>query len=339
MSEEKKETENKRIHSFIRKDVVFCQKSVVLNMKKITLLLLLFLLFISCTQSEGVIEDITQSLSKTPPSLLSWSLVDNQSFSISFSETVEIKEMTIKGMTILKEELGSSFSLSLPFTLNPGEKEGVMISIVDMNGNKERIYLTIRGKNYNIPLLLINEVSTKGTQSNPDRIELYVLTEGDIAGVTISDDKFSFSFPSLKVNEGDIILIHWDRKTTKNSYERNRGKMTYIFNANSPSTLSGPEGAIVLRKEEKGEIIDAFFYSEKGEEALKEGEKNKLYLEAISKENWEGEAFDSTQTTSSRVIARLPGGVDTDSSDDFFITAARRSTFGEENEYVPYQGP
>ena len=115
MSEEKKETENKRIHSFIRKDVVFCQKSVVLNMKKITLLLLLFLLFISCTQSEGVIEDITQSLSKTPPSLLSWSLVDNQSFSISFSETVEIKEMTVKGMTILKEELGSSFSLPLPF--------------------------------------------------------------------------------------------------------------------------------------------------------------------------------------------------------------------------------
>ena len=53
----------------------------------------------------------------------------------------------------------------------------------------------------------------------------------------------------------------------------------------------------------------------------------------------EGEAFDSTLTTSSRVIARLPGGVDTDSSDDFFITAARRSTFGEENEYVPYQGP
>ncbi|MCI7605902.1 MAG: hypothetical protein MSS69_04020, partial [Spirochaetales bacterium] len=63
-----------------------------------------------------------------------------------------------------------------------------------------------------------------------------------------------------------------------------------------------------------------------------------LYEEALSAGMWEGDAFDSSLVTSSRVISRLPGAIDTETSDDFFVTAARRSTFGEENDYAPYQG-
>ena len=114
--------------------------------------------------------------------------------------------------------------------------------------------------------------------------------------------------------------------------------MTYVLNAQSPSTLSGPEGAVIIRKEEKGEVMDAFFYSEKGEDAFKDGDKSTLYDDAILSGQWEGEAMDSSLITSSRVMARMPGAIDTDTSDDFFVTAPRRSTFGEENEYVPYQG-
>ena len=246
--------------------------------------------------------------------------------------------MLINDQVILKERLGSSFSVSLPFSLSPGEKAGIKITAEDANGNIERFYLTVKGRNYETPSLIINEISVKGTQSNPDRIELYVLKKGDTAGVVISDDKYSFTLPSIKVKEGDIILIYWDRSTTKKSYERDRGKMTYIIKASAPSTLSGPEGAVIIRKEEKGDMMDAFFYSEKGEDALKEGEKKKLFSEALEIAEWDGEAFDSSLVTSSRVMARLPGAIDTDTCDDFFITAARRSTFGEENEYAPYQG-
>ena len=316
----------------------FGPKTRYISMKKIPFLLLFLLFFISCAPGGGAIEDMTKDLIKTPPSILSCTLEGNNTLTISFSETVRVQELLIDDQVLLKEKFGSSFSLPLPFSLSPGEKAGVKITLLDINGNKERFYLTIKGKNNEIPSLIINEISVKGTQSNPDRIELYVLNKGDTAGVVVSEEKFSFTLPSIKVKEGDIILIYWDKSTTKKNYERDRGKMTYILNANASSTLPGPEGAIIIRKEEKGEIMDAFFYSEKGEEALKEGEKNKLFIEANDNGEWDGEAFDSSLVTSSRVIARLPGAIDTDTSEDFFITAPRRSTFGEENEYVPYQG-
>ena len=308
------------------------------SMKKIPILLSFLLFFISCVPGGGAIEDMTKDLIKTPPSLLSYTIEGNTTLALSFSETVEIKEMLINDQVILKERLGSSFSIPLPFSLSPGEKAGIKITAEDANGNIERFYLTVKGRNYETPSLIINEISVKGTQSNPDRIELYVLKKGDTAGVVISDDKYSFTLPSIKVKEGDIILVYWDRSTTKKSYERDRGKMTYIINASAPSTLSGPEGAVIIRKEEKGDMMDAFFYSEKGEDALKEGEKKNLFSEALEIAEWDGEAFDSSLVTSSRVMARLPGAIDTDTCDDFFITAARRSTFGEENEYAPYQG-
>lgn len=314
-------------------------KNCVLNsMKKIPLFIFLFALFVSCTPGEGIIEDITKGLVKTPPALLSWGVDESNSFFVSFSETVEVNEIKAEGTLLLKEKLGSSFSIPLPFVLLPGEKASIMMTISDTNGNKERFSFSIKGKNRHIPSLLINEVSIKGTQSNPDRIELYVIKEGDTAGITVSDDKYSFSLPSISVKEGDLILIYWDRKTTKKNWERNRGKMTYVLNAGASSTLSGTEGIVIIRKEEKGDIMDALFYSEKGEDAFKEGEKKKQYDEAISSGQWNGGVFDSALVTSSRVISRLPGAVDTDTYDDYFITAPRRSTFGEENEFVPYQG-
>ena len=307
-------------------------------MKKIPLLFSLLFLFVSCAPGGGIIEDITKDLSKTPPSLLSWEIDENNSFSVSFSETVEIKEIIADDIVLAKEKLGSSFSFPLPFLLSPREKARIMMTIEDTHGNRERFSFTVKGKNNNIPYLIINEVSVKGTQSSPDRIELYVLKDGDTAGVMVGDDKYSYILPSIYVKEGDIILIYWDKSTTKKDWERNRNKMTYVLNAGASSTLQGTEGVIIIRGEENGDIMDVLFYSEKGEEALTEGDKKTLYEEALSAGMWEGDAFDSSLVTSSRVISRLPGAIDTETSDDFFVTAARRSTFGEENDYAPYQG-
>ena len=140
-------------------------------MKKIPILLSFLLFFISCVPGGGAIEDMTKDLIKTPPSLLSYTIEGNTTLALSFSETVEIKEMLINDQVILKERLGSSFSVSLPFSLSPGEKAGIKITAEDANGNIERFYLTVKGRNYETPSLIINEISVKGTQSNPDRKE------------------------------------------------------------------------------------------------------------------------------------------------------------------------
>ena len=91
-------------------------------MKKISLFVLLSLVIVSCTPGEGIIEDTTGSLVKTPPSLLSWGVDEDSVFHISFSESVEIKEMLADEYVIMKNQLGSSFEAPLPFFLSPGEK-------------------------------------------------------------------------------------------------------------------------------------------------------------------------------------------------------------------------
>lgn len=307
-------------------------------MKRLLILSFIFAFLISCVPGGGVITDVSDGMKKTGPKVLSWRVEENKVFTIWFSETLELKEALVGGKTLLREKLGSKFSLTLPYTLSPGEKINLLMTVEDSNGNKTRFSFLLRGKNYYTPSLLINEVSVKGTQSNPDRIELYVLSSGNTAGVEVSDEKYSFFLPSIDVKEGDILLIYWDKKTTKKNWERERGTMTYVLSASSPSTLSGPEGMVIVRKEENGEMMDALFYSEKGEDAFKDEGRKKVLEEAKEKGMWDGEVFDSSLSTSSRVISRLPGAVDSDSSDDFFITAPRRSTFGETNDYAPYQG-
>ena len=192
------------------------------------------------------------------------------------------------------------------------------------------------GKNPDIPKVLINEVSIKGTSASPDRIELLIMEKGNVAGMRVEDGNWGYTLPSIEVKKDDLILIYWDKPTTRSHYLRSDGKMTYVLNAYAPSTLSGTEGLLILKREKDGETADALLYSDKGEAAFSGEEKKSQRDGLIALGQWEGEVFDSSLVTSSRVIARLPGGVDSDTSEDFFITQARKSSFGELNSYLPY---
>ena len=298
------------------------------------IILLFSFLLASCPASTGEILDMLLSYDSSLPTMISHSLQNNSILEVTFSETVELLEAKAEGKSLISPSLGSSFSIPLPHSLKPGERYRVSMTARKENGNTSRISLLLSGKNYDLPSLLLNEVSVKGTQSNPDRIEIYVSGDGDTAGMKVGSSKWEYTFPSLKVEEGDLILIYWDKPTTRKSWMREEGKMTYVLSASSPSTLPGTEGIIWIREEEQGSITDVLVYSEKGEEAFKEDEE---FQRVLSLSLWDGEPFDSSLVTSSRVIARFPGAVDSDSADDFFTTKARNSTFGELNSYVPYE--
>ncbi|MGN1164250.1 MAG: hypothetical protein ACI4S4_05505 [Candidatus Ornithospirochaeta sp.] len=300
----------------------------------IILLLISSILLVSCPTSTGEILDMLSSRDYSLPTVLSHSLHNNSTLEVKFSETVELLEATSEGKALISPSLGSSFSIPLPRTLSPGEKCRVSMTARKENGNTSRISLLLSGRNHNLPSLILNEVSVKGTQSSPDRIELYVTESGDTAGMKVGGSKWEYTLPSITVTEGDLLLIYWDKPTTKKSWTRDDGKMTYVLNASSPSTLPGTEGIIYIREEENGDITDVLVYSEKGEEAFMEDEE---FSSILSLGLWDGEHFDSSFITSSRVIARLPGAVDSDTAEDFFTTKARNSTFGEINTYMPYE--
>ena len=304
-------------------------------MKKTILLLLASLFLVSCPE-EAEIMDLFHSADMTLPVVLDYSLKDNRIFVIEFSETVDMTEILFSGEVLDPPGLGKSFSIPLPYALEPGEEKRISFTVEKDNGSLTRVSLSVIGKNPDIPKVLINEVSIKGTSASPDRIELLIMEKGNVAGMRVEDGNWGYTLPSIEVKKDDLILIYWDKPTARSHYLRSDGKMTYILNAYAPSTLSGTEGLLILKKEKDGETADALLYSDKGETAFSGEEKKSQRDGLIALGQWEGEVFDSSLVTSSRVIARLPGGVDSDTSEDYFITQARKSSFGELNSYLPY---
>ena len=215
----------------------------------------------------------------------------------------------------------------------------------DLAGNTSRASFALTGPNDDIPLTLINEVSIKGTAASPDRIELLILEEGNTAGMTVKDGSrehydHEWILPELDVISGDIILLYWDTDISGNAVEKRDENFTYSFSAGSDTTLSGTNGAIALYTSPEGEILDGIIYTT-GTSELCNGYGNTKTEEAafmlIKEGEWTSEPISSLDVTSSRVIARYPGGIDSNSADDFFITAARKSTFGEPNQFIPYE--
>ena len=66
----------------------------------------------------------------------------------------------------------------------PGKKTELKGRVNDWIGNSLTFTLGLWGYNPNLPTLLINEFTTKGSGNNPDRVELLVL-KGNLAGITL----------------------------------------------------------------------------------------------------------------------------------------------------------
>lgn len=313
-------------------------------MKRIYIIALSLSLLLSCDNGFSIIDRLL-SLDKSLAKVLEYRLENNTSFTIRYNDTVRVIDLEYDGDKISYERIGSIFTITLPNAIRRGENKILSISVQKHTGTITRSSFLLIGKNNDIPRLLINEVSIKGNASNPDRIELLVLEDGNTAGVVIQSyykatSGHQFILPELDVTQGDIIVIYWDSITVKETVERDLGKHTYYLNARSPSTLLSTNGIIVLMDELNGNVMDALVYSNRnsedysgfGNEKLEKDVRNLISIEA-----WVGSAVDSSNVTSSRVLARLPDGVDTDSSSDWFTTKARMSTFGEPNTYDPYE--
>ncbi len=305
--------------------------------------LILGLLLSSCEKDMTPI-DIFKNTPKELPRLVSYTLRDNKRVELEFNETVLLSETLYKGVKERPGIMNSHFILELSTPLNMGESEYFHLSAKNENGSTARISLRLIGRNTNIASVLLNEISTAGTNSSPDRIELICTKEGNTAGIILSSGYinspgYSFILPDIEVKKNDIILIYWDKETKEEKRELSDGNTAYYLNAKATKTLLSTKGIIVLESEYQGAVMDAFVYTDDYSSDWEGLGSEKLYEDyKLLKESgaWSGSAADSSKITSSRVFSRLPGAVDTDSLDDWFITKARTSTFGEMNIYTPY---
>ncbi len=302
------------------------------------IILLTLIVSVSCSQKAKVTENILAGTDRRPAQILSYSLSDNGHFSIRFSERVVITETVHDGNRHRTNIVGESFSLPLEREISMGEKYTLALTYEKNGGNTAFCFFTLYGRNDRKASLLINEVSMKGDKTNPDRIELLVTKGGNTAGFVLTDevDTSPVVLPSIEVNRGDIIVVYWETTGGKTTKERKNSLYTYYIDGGADHTLIGTTGGVILYDENGGDIVDAVIYSDFTAASTSKEKYNQMVSLLSENGQWTGAAVDSTDVRTTRVLARMPGGTDTNSADDWFVTAVKKATWGEENVYAPY---
>lgn len=303
------------------------------------LIIILFLLTsFSCSEKSAAVENVLSSIDRRPAQILSYSLGNNSTFLIRFSERVLISEVVYDGTRRRTNLAGDNFSIPLDRELGMGEKYILALTFEKNGGNTGRAYFTLYGRNDRKASLLINEVSMKGDKTNPDRIELLVTKKGNTAGFILTDEVGTAAvvLPPIEVSRGDIIVVYWETKSGKTTTARSELLYTYYVDGGADHTLIGTTGAVLLYDEYGGDIVDGLLYSDFTSASMSKEKYNTASALLDETGQWEGPAVDSTDVRTTRVLARMPGGVDTNSADDWFVTAVKKATWGEENVYAPY---
>lgn len=324
---------------------------------------LTFLIF-SCKNYNQIIETY---LDLTPPSLTRIEVAGEDSITIYSNENI----VFIDNSFISREEMNinsvsykeKSITLTFNTNLTPGKQYRSEFRVEDKNGNSLSFIANFYGYNPKIANVIINEFITKGSKTNPNKIELYVKQGGDMAGITIYNGTKNsydsmFIFPTLIVKTGEYIVI----RTLSDNYPTpfievddlsvNHDKK-FIDNVRDiridDFKLSSTNGVISIYSDPYGNIIDVIIYSKNHND---ESKKNRNFglsktlkrVDDISRnKNWVGE-FDVLfpddviyigNSTSTRSLNRN-NFMDRDNNSDWITVASREATFGflnSKNEY------
>ena len=319
-------------------------------MKKLILSVVTFLSLIACHSEEPInVFNLFADRDRDLPSLVSMKSSDTRTVTLLFSEEVRVRKASCDGETpsvtmTMPDTVKLDFSSPLPV----GSVKELYIVVSDKTGNTSSFLLSVSGRNDRIPVLKITEFSTKGTETQPDRIELQAYSTGSTEGVYIADgskgnENHGFILPQIEMKRGDYLVIWWDRSPDRQSYTNKSGRTVYNIEAGAKKGLATNNGALVIydTKSGDGEVLDCVIYTD-GESTTYSGfgsaSVEKTYNALSASFDWLGPAFNSKTTTSTRTVNRFNGSDDTNRADDFYVCTTRGISFGESNTeavYVP----
>jgi len=319
--------------------------------KNFNLIFLFTILVWSCISCESRLINtfnLIGEIDSTPPKIEYIESNSPYSVEIVFDELLNDKS-TVE--LIFNNEKVSNFNVRknvvtyyLKDPLTPGVKNNISVKVEDINGNSTLVDSFVYTKNNEMANLLISEVSTKGTTKKCDKVELVVTKSGSLAGIVISDgfnDNYTDRciLPDIYAYEGEFVVISFQKE------EEN----CYI--SENKAGLSSNNGCILVLTSPSynSSVMDCLIYSNQKSENS-EGFANENTLQTAKKlvnlGMWENTyplangAVDSTLETSTRTINRrcIDGlyFLDTDTSEDFYITVSGGDSFGEINNEEEY---
>lgn len=331
-------------------------------MQKSLLALLAFLSFLGCLPLAD--NQSTPTFDLQPPVLEKVLTTEATTICLQFNKEAFLssQEIEFQPALSLKETRDGDkvLTIALSAAMQIGQEYSLKLTVQDKNGNTNTVLARFYGHNPSIPRLLLNEFTTQGSTTHPDLVELKILSDGNMGGLTFyhgtkTSFAYRFIFPAFDVKAGDFILIHVkpqnipaevDETTAKTiSGGLDASPTAFDFWVRDGSGLSGNNGIIAVYTQPEGEIIDAVIYSNRSSDSDSNyrgfGSKNFMEQadELVASGGWQPalslirpeDAINPDPSTATRSICRASSGVDTDTKSDFHIVPTKKSSFGAEN--------
>ncbi len=305
-------------------------------------LLCLILILTSCPLSEEfTAENFFLAKDRESPRLLSIESVSRTKVEALFSESVHSPTAFAEVSTpLISHAEGDRVLITLEEILIPGSLRTISLKVSDRAGNTTSIKAEVTGVNKHIPEIQIHEFTTQGTKSNPDRVELKVLSDGDLAGMALYDGMFLnhtslFVFNPYPVKKGDYIVVQYMNPENLHEHE-------HFFYAGE-NGLGGNNGVISLYLSVGRRLIDAVSYSNRT--SLSDSEYGGFGTEDVYREVKElsqsgfwrpvtitpESCVRSDHTTSTRSMNREEDSPDTDTAAQWYTVPTGSSSFGGAN--------
>ncbi len=304
---------------------------------------------VSCPMESYPAFFVETPTSITLPAMTGFSFRDNCVVTLYFDRDVRFLELVYDDtrMTVPSGEK-NSFRITLPHPLDFGKETRLRFTVKGSFGGLSRLSLPLMGENPDQAKMLLTEISVSGTDTSPDRVELTAIEGGNTGALTITDAlvedaRICYVLPNFRLEKGDVVVVQFGRSYEGPETERVSNYTAYYLDAGTDEDFTSTNGAVLLYGHTNGEgrLLDAFLYR-KDDTVLADGFGNERTRRAAVRlaelGQWNGEAFESEGNTSTRVFARRHPYMDFDSSDDWYLTATRGSTFGrrnDNNEYDP----
>lgn len=327
-------------------------------MKKLSIVFLFitagFIFAVTSCSSDTAIEPILSAGSEGP--IFTGYKAVSSGFEFHFSKPVKVLYAVFNPYAELMSITdGTSVKVEVEQGLGEGIKLAADILVEDEYGNTLNVLVPVRSRNDRIPDMLINEVRTEYAKPKVEFIEFKTAEAGNLGAIRvfsagISFDEPIYEFPSAEVNAGEYIVLYL-RTLDPASVNETGDDLALSPGAETSSTarefwVPGTtkltrKTDILFIKDQDDQIIDALMLSENQEDSWSKeslsAAANLLGNSAAWSSNDGAEypgpnhAVLSQYATATRTICRDESVPDSNTADDWYITATSSATPGAAN--------
>lgn len=307
-----------------------------------------------------------------PPVLCRIEAIDGHHLALGFDEEAQLSAIRIEpapGSVIDSvwdsQERAIVVSVEKPFSA--GGEYHVIAEVNDTAGNLSSFVAPFYGPNPRLPPVLINEIVCEGSSAHPDWVELRVLEEGNLGGLTLSEGgpetwESRCILPQIEVSDDSYVIVHFKPEGTAEEISESDDPAASGGADNHPEAwdlwvvggdgIPNSTGGLTLSAWPGGPVVDAVLYTTKhyvADDDLRGfglASQLAIFEDIVAQDGWRiagefvvpDDGFNPEDSTATRSINRSIDGADTDTAADWHIVPTSGATPGSINSeevYVP----